>query len=106
MIYGLLVTATLVTLVVGIVCYMMKMKNSYLVLLLQFLMSFAASYGVAYWIGKGVFTEGYIAAVCAVISLVIFGLLLLLEKTIGPLDTREPGSLGVKMTRDQRRHHR
>ncbi|MBC7533729.1 MAG: hypothetical protein H7318_19350 [Oligoflexus sp.] len=105
MIFGLLVTAILVTLTVGVICYALKMKNSYLVLMLQFLISFAASYGVAYWMGKGVFTEGYIAAVCAVISLVIFALLLFLRKTIGPLDSREPGPLGAKLTRDQSRHH-
>ncbi len=104
MIFGLLVTATLATLVVGVICYAMHLKNSYLVLSLQFLGSFLATYGIAYWMGKGVFTEAYIAGVCAVLSLVVFGLLAFLRSTIGPLDTREPGPLGVKLSRDHRRH--
>ncbi len=103
MIYALMLTATLVTLLVGILCYALKMKNTFLVLLLQFASSFAASYGVAYWLGKGVFTNTYIAAVCAVISAVIFGVLYLLRQTIGPLNNREPGPWGEKMGRDHSR---
>lgn len=103
MIYALLVTATLVTLAVGILCHVLKVKNSYLVLGIQFVSTFAASYGVTYWLGKGVFTNGYMAAVCAVISLAIFGLLLFLRETIGPLDTRESGPLGIKLSKDPSR---
>jgi len=104
MIYALMVTATLVTLLVGVACYALKVKNTFAVLLLQFGISFAASYGVAYWLGQGVFTNAYIAAVCGVITLVIFGVLFFLQQTIGPLNNRKPGPIAEKMSRDHSRN--
>ena len=103
MLFGLIVTATLAALFAGIMCYVLKVTNSYLVLLIQFLVSWGASYGIAYWLSQGVFTEGYIALVCAVISTIIFAVLLLAQKLLGPLNSRRPGSLAKKL---QQHHHK
>ncbi len=103
MIYALLVTATLSSLFTGIVLYGLKVRNTYAILLLQFLASFGASFGIAYYIGEGVFTTGYIAGVCALVSAVIFGVLYFLHKTIGPLENRAPGPLGRKLQHPHQR---
>lgn len=105
MIYALLVTATLSALFAGIALYALKVRNTYAILLLQFLVSFGASFAVAYYINAGVFTTEYIAGVCAIVSLVIFGVLYLLHKTIGPLENRTPGTLGQKMQHPHQRGH-
>ncbi|RZA24371.1 MAG: hypothetical protein EOP10_10095 [Proteobacteria bacterium] len=103
MIYALLVTATLSALFAGIILYGLKVRNSYAILLVQFLVSFGASFGVSYYLGKGVFTTEYIAGICALVSLVIFGVLYFLYKTIGPLENRSPGTLGQKMQNPHQR---
>lgn len=105
MIYALLVTATLSSLFAGIVLYGLKVRNTYAILLLQFLVSFGASFGIAYYIGNGVFTTEYIAGVCAIVSLVIFGVLYFLRQTIGPLENRRPGPIGQKMQHPHQRGH-
>ncbi|RYZ76414.1 MAG: hypothetical protein EOP04_32105 [Proteobacteria bacterium] len=97
MIYALMVTATLAALIAGIACYALKVKNSYVVLLIQFLASWAGSYGIAYWMGKGVFTNAYIAGVSAILSVVIFGVLFLARKLLGPLNSRREGSWAKKL---------
>lgn len=103
MIYALLVTATISSLFCGIVLYGLKVRNTYAILLAQFLVSFGASFGVAYYIGAGVFTTEYIAGICALVSLVIFAVLYFLHKTIGPLENRSPGPLGQKMQHPHQR---
>jgi uncharacterized membrane protein len=103
MIYALLVTATLSALFAGIALYGLKVRNTYAILLTQFLVSFASSFGVAYYLGKGVFTTEYIAGICALVSVVIFAVLYFLHKTIGPLENRAPGTLGQKMQKPHQR---
>ncbi|MBC7659118.1 MAG: hypothetical protein H7249_05355 [Chitinophagaceae bacterium] len=108
MIFGLMVIATLAALFSGILCKVINLKNSYVVLLVQFLFTFGVSYGTAYWMGKGVFTNGYIALVCAVISVVIYGVLFLAQKLLGPLDSRKPGTWAIKLNHHHHnagRHH-
>ncbi len=100
MLYPMLITATLAAFLAGGLCYLAKIKNSFAVLGIQFVVSFIITYGVSYYLARDVYKNSTIAITCAAISLVIFFTELVLRRTIGPLDSREPGTIGKNLDKN------
>ena len=91
--YGLLVTAVIGALIAGAVCYGLKVRKTYAVLLAQFVTSFALTTIIAMTLASRKESPEYgkVALICAGICLLLFGIETLLKKTIGPLENRKPG---------------
>ncbi len=105
MVFALLVTASLSSILAGFVLFALSVRNTYAILLAQFIVSFASSFGMAYYVGNGSIGTAYIAGVSGIVSAVIFSVLYFLHKTIGPLEDRSPGPIGRKMQHSHQRGH-
>lgn len=91
--YGLLVAAVIAALVSGAICFALKIRRTYVVLLVQFVSSFALTSLLAFTMAsaQGYTQYGKLALICAGICLFLFGIETFLKKTIGPLENRKPG---------------
>ena len=103
--YAMLVTATLTILLVAALCYALKIRNTYVVLGLQFILSFAATYSLTHYVAGDMYHYGAIALICAVICLFIFGFSYFLKKTVGPLENRRTGPEETRRQEFLKRHH-
>jgi len=93
MLWALMIVAMFVSIMVGLACFFLKVKNFPLVLTLQFFASFGATYGLAYAFAGSLNQAGMdsVLQTCAGISLFIVILNMIFRHYLGSWYDRRPG---------------